>query len=73
MSAVETKQNTTKGAVFVVMNCTKVKETCQEVLVDKFRWKEAKVKTMRLYELYEAAGYHDYAVRTRDCATFLQF
>ena len=73
MSAVETKQNTTKGAVFVVMNCTKVKETCQEVLVDKFRWKEAKAKTMRLYELYEAAGYHDYAVRTRDCATFLQF
>ena len=55
------------------MNCTKAKETCQEVLTDKFGWKEAKAKTMRLYELYEAAGYHDYAVRTRDCATYLQF
>lgn len=28
---------------------------------------------MLLYELYEKAGYPDYAVRTRDCATFLQF
>lgn len=28
---------------------------------------------MLLYELYEKAGYPDYAARTRDCATFLQF
>ena len=55
------------------MDCTKATQTCQEVLTDRFQWKEAKAKTMRLYELYEAAGYHDYAVRTRDCATYLQF
>lgn len=28
---------------------------------------------MLLYELYEKAGYPDYAARTRDCATYLQF
>lgn len=28
---------------------------------------------MRLFELYEKAGYPEYAARTRDCATFLQF
>lgn len=39
----------------------------------RFDWRERKGKTMLLYELYEKAGYPDYAVRTRDCATFLQF
>lgn len=39
----------------------------------RFDWRERKEKTMRLYELYDKAGYPDYAVRTRDCATFLQF
>lgn len=39
----------------------------------RFDWKERKVKTMRLCELYEKAGYPDYAARTRECATFLQF
>lgn len=28
---------------------------------------------MRLYELYEKAGFPEYAARTRDCATWLQF
>lgn len=39
----------------------------------RFDWRERKEKTMRLYELYEKAGYPEYAARTRDCATFLQF
>lgn len=45
-----------------------------ETLTDRrFNWRERKEKTMQLYELYEKAGYPDYAARTRDCATFLQF
>lgn len=39
----------------------------------RFDWKGRKEKTMQLYELYEKAGYPEYAARTRDCATFLQF
>lgn len=39
----------------------------------RFDWRERKEKTMLLYELYEKAGYPEYAARTRDCATFLQF
>jgi len=39
----------------------------------RFNWRERKEKTMLLYELYEKAGYPEYAARTRDCATFLQF
>lgn len=39
----------------------------------RFDWRERKEKTMLLYELYEKAGYPDYAARTKDCATFLQF
>ena len=39
----------------------------------RFNWRERKEKTMLLYELYDKAGYPDYAARTRDCATFLQF
>lgn len=45
-----------------------------QTLQDKrYDWKEKKEKTMLLYELYEKAGFPDYAARTRDCATFLQF
>lgn len=45
-----------------------------ETLKDsRYDWRERKEKTMLLYELYEKAGYPDYAARTRDCATFLQF
>lgn len=39
----------------------------------RFDWRERKEKTMLLYELYEKAGYPEYAARTRDCATYLQF
>ena len=39
----------------------------------RFNWRERKEKTMTLGELYEKAGYPEYAARTRDCATFLQF
>lgn len=39
----------------------------------RFDWKARKGRTMRLEELYRKAGYPDYAERTRNCATFLQF
>lgn len=39
----------------------------------RFDWRERKERTMQLYELYEKAGYPEYAERTRNCATFLQF
>lgn len=39
----------------------------------RFDWRVRKEKTMRLGDLYDKAGYPDYAARTRDCATFLQF
>lgn len=39
----------------------------------RFSWWDRKEKTMVLYELYELAGYPEYAARTRDCATWLQF
>ena len=39
----------------------------------RFNWRERKEKTMGLFELYEKAGYPDYAERTRNCATYLQF
>lgn len=39
----------------------------------RFDWRERKEKTMTLGDLYEKAGYPEYAARTRDCATFLQF
>ena len=46
----------------------------EEILQDKrFSWRERKEKTMKLFELYEKAGYPEYAARTKDCATFLQF
>lgn len=75
------KQNTrTKGGyctmdyITTVRNGQEVRIPAEEVLVDRrFPWRERKGKTMLLYELYEKAGYSDYAARTRDCATFLQF
>lgn len=39
----------------------------------RFDWRVRKVRTMRLGDLYDAAGYPDYAIRTRDCATVLLF
>lgn len=39
----------------------------------RFDWKGRKARTMDLYELYEKAGYPEYAERTRNCATFLTF
>ncbi|MDE7245729.1 MAG: protein rep [Oscillospiraceae bacterium] len=39
----------------------------------RYDWKERRERNMKLYELYEKAGYPDYAVRAKDCATFLEF
>ena len=39
----------------------------------RFDWRERRERNMHLYELYDKAGYPDYAVRARDCATFLEF
>ena len=39
----------------------------------RFDWKARKEKTMQLHELYHKAGYPEYAERTRNCATYLQF
>lgn len=39
----------------------------------RYAWKERRKRNMKLYELYEKAGYPEYAARTRDCATFLEF
>lgn len=60
--------------ITTVRDGQEVRIPAEEVLVDRrFPWRERKEKTMLLYELYEKAGYPDYAARTRDCATFLQF
>lgn len=60
--------------ITVVRDGQEVRIPVEEVLEDKrFPWRERKEKTMLLYELYEKAGYPEYAARTRDCATFLQF
>lgn len=60
--------------ITTVRNGQEVRIPAEEVLVDKrFPWRERKEKTMLLYELYEKAGYPEYAARTRDCATYLQF
>lgn len=40
---------------------------------DRFAWRERKVKTVALAELYDKAGYPDYAERARTCATWLQY
>ena len=39
----------------------------------RFEWRARKGRTMRLGDLYDKAGYPDYAARTRDCATVLLF
>ena len=47
---------------------------CAEVLDDeRFAWRDKKVKTVRLAELYGKAGYPEYAERARTCATWLQY
>lgn len=46
----------------------------EEILSDeRFSWRKNRVKAMKLSELYDLAGYPDYAARSRDCATYLQF
>lgn len=45
-----------------------------EVLTDeRFPWRERKMKTVRLADLYERIGYYAYAERARTCATWLQY
>lgn len=45
-----------------------------ETLADeRFAWRERKVKTVRLAELYDKAGYPEYSERARTCATWIQF
>lgn len=45
-----------------------------EVLQDeRFGWRERKVKTVFLADLYQKAGYTEYAERARTCATWVQF
>lgn len=45
-----------------------------ETLLDKrFAWREKKVKTVRLAELYDKIGCFEYAERARTCATWTQF
>lgn len=51
-----------------------VKLPAAEVLEDgRFSWRDKKVKTVRLAELYEKAGYQEYSERARTCATWLQY
>lgn len=40
---------------------------------DKYPWRERKVKTLRLADVYEAAGMPDYALRARTCSTWLEY
>lgn len=45
-----------------------------EVLEDKkFAWKERKMGTLKLSEIYSAAGLWKYAERAKTCATWLQY
>lgn len=39
----------------------------------RFAWKEERMKTQRLVQLYSMAGYPDYADRAEACATWLRF
>lgn len=57
------------------VNGKQVAISVEEVMsADKrYDWKGQKVKTMFLHELYEKAGYPEYAVRVKDCATYLEF
>ncbi len=51
-----------------------VKLPASEVLQDeRFNWRDRKVKTVTLAELYDKAGYPDYSERARTCATWLQY
>lgn len=51
-----------------------VKLPAMEVLEDeRFQWRDKKVKTVRLAELYGKAGYPEYSERARTCATWLQY
>lgn len=51
-----------------------VKVPCAEFLEDeRFAWRERKVKTVRLAELYGKAGFLEYSERARTCATWLQY
>lgn len=40
---------------------------------ERFPWIQKKVKTVKLADLYEQAGYPEYAERARTCATWLQY
>ncbi len=45
-----------------------------ETLADeRFSWREKKVKTVLLSDLYGKAGYQEYAERARSCCTWIQF
>lgn len=39
----------------------------------KFAWRERKMETVRLAELYDRAGFPDYSERARTCSTWLQY
>lgn len=56
-------------------NGQEVRISVEEVMNQdkRFDWKGRKARTMELYELYQKAGYPEYAERTRNCATFLTF
>lgn len=40
---------------------------------ERFPWNQKKVKTVKLADLYEQAGYPEYAERARTCATCLRY
>lgn len=65
----------TMDYITVIKNGQEVRIPATEVMEQDrcFDWKERKERTMTLSELYEKAGYLDYAARVRDCSTFLQF
>lgn len=77
------KQNTISRKTVCMMNYNTRYQEAQvlvsgdgeiTVLEDRrFPWRERKEKTMQLSELYDKAGYPEYAARTRDCATYLTF
>lgn len=52
----------------------KQEEIAGERLKDnRYPWRERKMKTLKLAELYELAGWPDYAERAKTCATWLQY
>ena len=51
-----------------------VKLPAAEVLEDeRFQWRDKKVKTVLLADLYGKAGFPEYAERAKTCATWLQY